>query len=69
MYVVLAAGATMVWLRSPPSDHEEKVYVERLTVCGDGTLTELAEPTTTVMLNSVARAVDWDIGETGRLRI
>ena len=51
------AGATMVWLRAPPSDQEEKLYVERFTVCGDGALTELLEPTTTVVLNGALRLV------------
>src|SRR5258706_3267437 len=48
----------MVWLRARPSDHEVKVYVEPLMVCGDGAITELLEPTTTVVLNGVARAAE-----------
>ena len=58
VYVVLAAGATMMWLWAPPSDQEEKLYVEWFTVCGDGALTELLDPTTTVVLNGVACALE-----------
>src|SRR5689334_18972661 len=43
----------MVWLWGPPSDHDVKKYVDLLNCCGDGALTEFAEPTTAVMENGV----------------
>src|SRR5919197_6778741 len=45
----------MVWLCGPPSDHEMKLYVDLLNCCGDGALTEFAEPTTAVTENGVVR--------------
>src|SRR5512132_621410 len=45
----------MVWLCGPPSDHEVKLYVDFLNCCGDGALTEFAEPATTVTENGVLR--------------
>ena len=45
----------MVWLCAPPSDHDVKKYVDLLNGCGDGALTEFAEPATTVTENGVLR--------------
>jgi hypothetical protein len=55
VYVVFTDGAVIVWLCGPPSDQETKLYVDLLKTCGDGALTEFAEPTTTVTENGVAR--------------
>src|SRR5438094_1960871 len=49
----------MVWLCGPPSDHDTKLYVDLLNVCGDGALTEFAEPTTTVTENGVVRGASF----------
>ena len=49
----------MVWLCGPPSDHEVKLYVDLLNCCGDGALTEFAEPTTTVTENGVVRGASF----------
>ena len=40
--MVFTAGAVMVWLCGPPSDHDVKKYVDLLNVCGDGALIEFA---------------------------
>src|SRR3954453_5173635 len=45
----------MVWLCGPRSDHETKLYVDLLNCCGEGALTEFAEPTTAVTENGVVR--------------
>src|ERR1043166_4462650 len=49
----------MVWLCGPPSDHDVKLYVDLLNGCGDGALTEFAEPTTTVTENGVVRGASF----------
>src|SRR5215475_4258147 len=48
-----------VWLCGPPSDHELKKYVDLLNCCGEGALTEFAEPTTTVTGNGVRRGASF----------
>src|SRR5512133_110229 len=49
----------MVWLWGPPSDHDVKLYVDVLNCCGEGALTEFAEPTTTVTENGVVRGASF----------
>src|SRR5262245_59370643 len=49
----------MVWLCGPPSDHDTKLYVNLLNCCGDGALTEFAEPTTTVTEIGVVRGASF----------
>ena len=47
VYVAGAAGATISWLRAPPSDQLENVNSVPDTDCGEGAVTVVAEPTIT----------------------
>jgi hypothetical protein len=51
VYVVAVAGATMLCVCAPPSDHDENAYVVPFSVCGELALTELDEFTITVRVN------------------
>ena len=53
VYVVGAAGATIVCVCAPPSDQDEKAYVVPPASCGETALTEFVEPTITVRVNGV----------------
>src|SRR3954451_18174951 len=53
LYVLAVAGAVMLCVAAPLSDQLENVYDVPATVCGEGALTEFAEPTTTVFVNGV----------------
>ena len=51
--MVGVAGAVMLWVAVPPSDHFLNAYsrLEPLMNCGVGALIEFAEPTMTVRVN------------------
>src|SRR5690242_2335108 len=55
------AGATTSWAWAPPSDHDFQMYVDRFSTCGEGALTEFAEPTTTVVVNGVVWAAEFNV--------
>jgi hypothetical protein len=58
-YTGVHGGAVMVWLCGPPSDHDVRKYVDLLNCCGDGALTEFAEPTTAVTEKGVVRGASF----------
>src|SRR5919197_1080171 len=57
VYVVSVAGATMLCVCAPPSDHDEKTYVEPPIVCGEGALIEFVEPITACFVSGAAPAI------------
>ncbi len=53
VWIVGIAGATMLCVCAPPSDHDENSYVVPARICGDIALIEFEEPTMTVRVNGV----------------
>src|SRR5437764_957332 len=47
----------MLCVCRPPSDHDEKTYVEPPIVCGDGALIEFVEPITACFVSGAAPAI------------
>ena len=53
VYDVAPAGAVMLWVWAPPSDQDANAYVDPPELWGEGALTELLDPTMTVLENGV----------------